>query len=111
MSGKWTKARDQMFRTYILLFAGLFLAFGLYRQNSELGPYWTVLIAAMLGLGTLADRIASMFGNSTNQKDIDEYKKETSGKTSRHVDGREGDDAVNRGLRRLRHNRPTSILV
>lgn len=108
---KWSKAKDQALRTYILLFAGLGLSFGLYRQNSSLGPWWTILIAAMLGLTSLIDRIATMFGNST-KGDNDEYKskKTDATKTGRYVDRREGDDDINRDFRRIRDYRPSSIL-
>lgn len=108
---KWSKAKDQALRTYILLFAGLGLSFGLYRQNSSLGPWWTILIAAMLGLTSLIDRIATMFGNST-KGDSDEYKskKTDATKTGGYVDRREGDDDIDRDFRRIRGYRPGAIL-
>lgn len=92
------------------MLAGLALSYGLYKRDSDLGPYWTILIGAMLGLQTLVDRISAMFGNSNKGDEDADSEGTTTKTTSRYVDRDKGNDGSGGSLRRIRYICTSSIL-
>src|SRR5882672_805438 len=74
----FTKARQESMRTWIMFFFALALLTGMFLRKDQIGPYWTMLIGAMLGLSVIVSAVGGVMSTRFKEKHDDQDGSDTS---------------------------------
>lgn len=102
---KWIvsdKAQSNV-RTWITFFAALGFLYGFYKRGDEPGPYWTLLIGAMLGLAVIVSAVSNVLGaDEDDEDDNNDNGDNHAGQHSKSVAQSDPDEMGGTGIPRVR---------